>query len=134
MDAQVGSVGHQRSSVAESSNELGEDSRVAKDGSEDVIAQGLAAVLGPVVREFDARVEGALKSQSLLTGSIDRLTKGMVSENGWPKEEFCLDEAVLLSVCQVGLLGERNGIRYIFRFSLTCILLVLYFIFIFFQS
>nr|XP_024396096.1 uncharacterized protein LOC112292150 isoform X2 [Physcomitrium patens] len=75
MDAQVGSVGDQRSSVAESSNELGEDSRVAKDGSEDVIAQGLAAVLGPVVREFDARVEGALKSQSLLTGSIDRLTK-----------------------------------------------------------
>ncbi|KAG0604113.1 hypothetical protein M758_10G146100 [Ceratodon purpureus] len=45
------------------------------DGSADVMAQGLASVLGPVVRDFDARVEGALKSQSLLTGSIDRLTK-----------------------------------------------------------
>jgi hypothetical protein len=51
------------------------------DASADVMALGLASVLGPVVREFDARVEGALKSQSLLTGSIDRLTKGMV--NRW---------------------------------------------------
>lgn len=48
------------------------------DSSADVMALGLASVLGPVVREFDARVEGALKSQSLLTGSIDRLTKGMM--------------------------------------------------------
>lgn len=59
------------------------DINVVKDSTEKseaesaaVMAEGIAAILGPVVRDFDARVEGALKSQSLLTGSIDRLTKG----------------------------------------------------------
>lgn len=61
----------------ESQSQIVEESQPQGDGSADVMAEGLAAVLGPVVRDFDARVEGALKSQSLLTGSIDRLTRGM---------------------------------------------------------
>ena len=51
------------------------------DGSAHIMALGLASVLEPVVRDFDARVEGALKSQSVLTTSIDRLTQGRVRAN-----------------------------------------------------
>lgn len=53
------------------------DSAVGNDRihSSEVIAKGIASVLGPVMRNFDAGVEGALKSQSVLASSIDRLTR-----------------------------------------------------------
>lgn len=40
-----------------------------------IIAKGIASVLDPVMRDFDARAEGALKSQGILRSSIDRLTR-----------------------------------------------------------
>lgn len=40
-----------------------------------IIARGIASVLDPVMRDFDARAEGALKSQGILRSSIDRLTR-----------------------------------------------------------
>lgn len=41
----------------------------------DVVAKGIASVLGPVMNDFDSGVEGAFKSQSILASSIDRLTR-----------------------------------------------------------
>ncbi|MCO5570550.1 hypothetical protein L7F22_024274 [Adiantum nelumboides] len=41
----------------------------------DVLAKGIASVLGPVMNNFDGGVEGVLKSQSILASSIDRLTR-----------------------------------------------------------
>lgn len=61
---------------APDTNVVKDSTKKSEDESATVMAEGIAAILGPVVRDFDARVEGALKSQSLLTGSIDRLTKG----------------------------------------------------------
>lgn len=43
----------------------------------ETIAQGIASVLGPVVRNFETRVDDVLKSQSSLQSSIDRLTRGL---------------------------------------------------------
>ncbi|KAJ7546808.1 hypothetical protein O6H91_08G055400 [Diphasiastrum complanatum] len=54
------------------------DKVLSNQGSRDsteVIAAGIASILGPVVTEFDARVEGAIKSQNALESSIDRLTR-----------------------------------------------------------
>lgn len=54
------------------STDCGENDRIK---SYEIIAQGIASVLGPVMNNFDAGVEGALKSQSVLSSSFDRLTR-----------------------------------------------------------
>eukprot|EP01018_Ginkgo_biloba_P029533 Gb_22652 [translate_table: standard] len=56
-----------------SSEQLGSDDTHLE--GEEIIAKGIASVLGPVMRDFDARAEGALKSQGVLASSIDRLTR-----------------------------------------------------------
>ena len=42
------------------------------------MARGIACIMGPVMNNFDAGVEGCLKSQSILASSIDRLTRGTI--------------------------------------------------------
>ncbi|KAJ7547708.1 hypothetical protein O6H91_08G100100 [Diphasiastrum complanatum] len=48
--------------------------RGSRDSTE-MIAAGIASILGPVVTEFDAGVEGAIKSQNALESSIDRVIR-----------------------------------------------------------
>ncbi|KAH7295122.1 hypothetical protein KP509_27G033200 [Ceratopteris richardii] len=53
----------------------GNSEAAKRDLDVDVLARGIASVMGPVMNSFDAGVEGALKSQSVLASSIDRLMR-----------------------------------------------------------
>ncbi|KAL2631506.1 hypothetical protein R1flu_016192 [Riccia fluitans] len=54
--------------------EVEEPSSTAEDPTE-LLARGIASVVGPVVRTFETRVEEVVKSQHTLESSIDRLTR-----------------------------------------------------------
>lgn len=75
-DSHVGDYENSESSGKENvslQQDLGLD-RQQLEGTQ-IIAKGIASVVGPVIRDFDSRAEGALKSQGVLKSSIDRLTR-----------------------------------------------------------
>ncbi|KAL3689362.1 hypothetical protein R1sor_015671 [Riccia sorocarpa] len=51
-----------------------ESSSTAEDPTE-ILARGIASVVGPVIKNFETRVEEVVKSQHTLESSIDRLTR-----------------------------------------------------------
>ncbi|GLJ40173.1 hypothetical protein SUGI_0823950 [Cryptomeria japonica] len=69
-----------------------------------IIAKGIASVVGPVIRDFDSRAEGALKSQGVLKSSIDRLTREL---------DTLLEDAPLPFITQhaTKLSGVRKDLR-----------------------
>ncbi|CAM6090428.1 unnamed protein product [Calypogeia fissa] len=56
---------------------LSEETSMSSGGGEamETMANGIASVLGPVVRMFETRVDEVLKSQNTLQSSIERLTR-----------------------------------------------------------
>ncbi|KAG6552778.1 hypothetical protein Mapa_005726 [Marchantia paleacea] len=64
----------ERRQEADGIKESEESSSIAEDPTE-VIARGIASVLGPVIKTFETRVEEVVKSQHTLENSIDRLTR-----------------------------------------------------------
>ncbi|KAH7295124.1 hypothetical protein KP509_27G033200 [Ceratopteris richardii] len=81
----------------------GNSEAAKRDLDVDVLARGIASVMGPVMNSFDAGVEGALKSQSVLASSIDRLMRVIgrctpssccisCNQTCWNSEASCLSE------------------------------------------
>ncbi|KAK4753133.1 hypothetical protein SAY87_021931 [Trapa incisa] len=64
----------QDSELTESSIDDG-DGAVGDNSSRDALAKSISSLLSSVIKDFDSRAEGTLRSQDMLNSSIDRLTQ-----------------------------------------------------------